>query len=519
MFTLWHAIKTWHGVVAVIVISMLAVTWPTQAQGLNLLVDGDFESPSPWPMQNGIGEVQVAPGWRAWYLDSPPSYVETPVNCNDTDRPDCYWMRPEFRDTVAAAAPNRVRSGIRAQKYFSFGRMHEAGLMQTVTGVTPGMSLRFSIFMQAWMCHEMDACGKYGEVSDAPSNMHLRVGIDPYGGTDPFSSSIIWSPEQEAFDRWAEFAVEAKAQAYAVTVFTHSRADWGWARQSNDVYLDDASLVQTNAAAAAPTTPPELAPADTTQASPQPSNTPLVQPTPLPDGTVTHLVQAGDTLFGISLQYDVPLEELYRLNDLSPESFLYLGQELIVKAGEPGSSATPLAPDQATPTAAPPTPTPTPQPGGLCLGAFEDTNGNGLQEGDEPALAGVTFVIVSPENTELEARYVTDGLLASHCLAALPPGAYSAQVTPPVGYMLAFDTVGVTLAAGQRVDLHMAVRRGEFPSPTPLPDGTPATAQATTTPTPSPPRAASGLTIGVVVVGVLLLGGSLLAFALRSRRA
>ncbi|MBN1886856.1 MAG: LysM peptidoglycan-binding domain-containing protein [Thermoflexales bacterium] len=502
--------KLWHVVVAAIVIGALAATWPIQAQGQNLLVDGDFESPPPWPMQNGISEVQVAPGWRAWYLDSPPSYIETPANCSDNDRPDCYWMRPEFRDTVAAAAPNRVRSGIRAQKYFSFGRMHEAGLMQTVTGVTPGMSLRFSIFMHAWMCYEMDACGKYGVVSDAPSNMHLRVGIDPYGGTDPFSSNIIWGPEQEAFDRWVEFAVEATAQAYAVTVFTHSRADWGWARQSNDVYLDDASLVQLSGAAAQPTTPAEPAPT----AAAQPTDPPPAQPTPPPDGTITHIVQAGDTLFGISLQYNVPLADLYRLNNLSPESFLYLDQELIIKAGEPGSLATPPAVDQATPTPVPPTSTPTPQPGGLCLGAFEDTNGNGLQDGDEPALAGVTFVVVSPGNTELEASYVTDGLLASHCLATLPPGAYSAQVIPPAGYMIAFDTVGVTLAAGQRVDLQMAVRRGEFPSPTP-----PATVQAQPTPTPSPARSTSGLTIGVIVLGALLLGGSLLAFALRKRSA
>ena len=31
----------------------------------NLLVGGDFEAPAPWPWQDGIGEVQVGPGWRA----------------------------------------------------------------------------------------------------------------------------------------------------------------------------------------------------------------------------------------------------------------------------------------------------------------------------------------------------------------------------------------------------------------------------------------------------------------------
>jgi LysM repeat protein len=33
-----------------------------------------------------------------------------------------------------------------------------------------------------------------------------------------------------------------------VTVFTHSRPDWSWARLNNDVYLDDASLAVVNTA-------------------------------------------------------------------------------------------------------------------------------------------------------------------------------------------------------------------------------------------------------------------------------
>jgi murein DD-endopeptidase MepM/ murein hydrolase activator NlpD len=57
-------------------------------------------------------------------------------------------------------------------------------------------------------------------------------------------------------------------------------------------------------------------------------------------------VQAGDTLFGIARQYGVSLDDLYRLNRLTPESIIELGQTLVVKT--------------ATPTAAPPTVTYTP---------------------------------------------------------------------------------------------------------------------------------------------------------------
>ena len=330
----------------------------------NLLVDGDFEAPSPWPWQDGIGEVQIAPGWRGWYVDvtQVPSYVQRPVNCEDGSYAHCYWMRPEFRDNTAASFANRVRSGIRSQKYFSYGRMHEGGLYQRVGGIKAGSLMRFTIYLQAWQCFNEDKCGKYGEISDAPADMHLRVGIDPYGGTDPFSANIIWSREQPAFDRWVQFSVEAKAAGQAVTVFTHSRPEWDVARTNNDVYLDDARLevVESGTVSAASVTP----------GTPTPTITPLPTPTPRPDGAVVHVVQAGDTLFGIARQYGVSLDDLYRLNRLTPESIIELGQTLVVKtatatAAPPTVTYTPSATPTVvppTPTLPPPTATPTVQP-------------------------------------------------------------------------------------------------------------------------------------------------------------
>ena len=236
-------------VLAAIGLSAAPRTTQAQTGGQNLLVDGDFEAPPTWPQQDGIGEVQVAPGWRAWYLDNPPGYVKIPSNCNDSkERTRCYWMRPEFRDNTSFE--NRIHSGARSQKYFSYGRMHEAGLYQRVGGIEPGSKLHFSIYIQSWQCFNIDLCGKNGIRSDDPAEMHLRVGIDPTGGTSPFSPDVVWSPEQAAFDQWVEFSVEAVAKGDTVTVFTHSRAEWVYARLNNDVYLDDASLVVVSGTAA-----------------------------------------------------------------------------------------------------------------------------------------------------------------------------------------------------------------------------------------------------------------------------
>lgn len=317
---------------------VLAGPPPQEQVSGNLLVDGDFEAPPTWPFQDGIGEVQVAPGWRAYYLDAAPSYVLSPVNCSERPKDtSCYWMRPEFRDNSSFA--NRTRSGERSQKYFSYGRMHEAGLLQQVRGIPPGARVRFSIWMQAWMCSDPDACGKSGERSDAPADMHLRVGIDPLGGMDPFTRTVTWSAEKPAWDKFVQFEVETVAMSDTVTVFTHSRADWEWARKSNDIYLDDASLVVVGAF----TTPTAAV-------------TSALTATPFPDGAITYTVQMGDTLFDIALEHSVQVTDLLKLNRITTATEIFLGQPLVVR----------IVPATPTPVAVVPSATPapsaTPQP-------------------------------------------------------------------------------------------------------------------------------------------------------------
>ena len=487
---------------------------PPCQSGPELLKDPGLDGPSFQSQCCGadgqpISEVQVAEGWTAWWLDLPPAYVVAPDNCDKQSKWSCYWMRPQFMDSARTGVASRIRSGGNAQMYFSSGMMHEAGLYQRVTGITPGSRLSFSIYMSAWMCMEDSACPG-GLVSDQPSTMHLRVGLDPTGGTDPFGANIVWSGEMDSFDRWSQYSVEAVAQADSVTVFTHSRPEWMAPRSHNDVYVDEASLVKVGEgtvaatatatsqigpeqATSTPTTAPATVPFTDTPAA---TSTPVVTRTPRPDGAVVHVVQSGDTLYGISLQYNVPVDDLYKLNNLTRASILNVGQEIVVKVGQ-GTVVTPTptsapkltntpqtAPSQsplATPT--PPSsslPTVTPVKGGLCLAAFEDTNGNTVRDGNEPSLAGVTFIILSGGSDA--ARYTTDGSTPSYCLTTLPPGAYSVEVTLPSGYVAAFEKTDVALASGQRVDLVVAAQRGEKGTPTPAaqPTQAPAPAQSNT---------------------------------------
>lgn len=68
--------------------------------------------------------------------------------------------------------------------------------------------------------------------------------------------------------------------------------------------------------------PPPVAPATSTVL---PTATPIPSPTPV---VVIHVVQAGDTLLGIALQYGVTVEEIAAANDITDPTSLQIGQEL-----------------------------------------------------------------------------------------------------------------------------------------------------------------------------------------------
>jgi len=332
-----------------------------QQGGANLLVNGDFEwwdwDIRSWPFQDGVPEVQICPGWRAFYVDTAPDGVPAPE----------FWKRPEFRDVKASEFAYRVHSGNLAQKYFTFGGQHIAGLYQQVGGIKPGTRLRFSVYMETWGCmageKDWNICPT-GHLSNNPSPMHTKVGIDPTGDTNPWANTVVWGPEINAYDTWTLFQVDAVAKNNTVTVFTYSYADWfdNVFRMHNDVYIDDASLVVWNER------PPTITPRPTATldpslptATPRPTATtgntptPLATATLLPDGVIVHVVQTGDTLSAIAKRYQVPLAQIVQLNALTNTNVVRVGQTLVIAT--PEVTATPLPTD--TPSPPPPTATPT----------------------------------------------------------------------------------------------------------------------------------------------------------------
>src|SRR5687768_14834572 len=105
---------------ALLILAML-MAGLVAAQPANLLRNPGFEQ----PYLDGV-DGQVAEGWASWYVG------------DDTLRPD-YMVAPA----------DRAISG-EAQAYSSFLAAHEAGLYQSVSGLTPGTPLTFTANVWVW---------------------------------------------------------------------------------------------------------------------------------------------------------------------------------------------------------------------------------------------------------------------------------------------------------------------------------------------------------------------------------
>ena len=154
---------------------------------------------------------------------------------------------------------------------------------------------------------------------------------------------------------------------------------------------------------------------------------------------LVHSVDAGETLIAIANAYGVTLEQLLALNNLDPDAYLQIGQNLIIlPAGERGTAEASPEPE-AEPTLEPPPrvasgnperadlpPAPvraadapmmdpadiSPQ---VCFAIFEDDNQNTMREPGERFLSGGQISFFDSADGE-QLRHVTDGESAPECV-------------------------------------------------------------------------------------------------------
>jgi hypothetical protein len=226
----------------------------------NLTFNCNFD----WFVENMEGgSLRVVPeGWNPWATTGDPAF--------DVDD--------------HGSAP-----GAPAQRIWSDGGSWTAGLYQQVP-TSPGSAYTARIDWAA---------------ISAP-DIERKVGIDPLGGTDPLSPSVVWGPSEWTDEKMPDLRVTAFAQAPSVTVFvwTHHPVSHG----QDQVFLDAVTLVE-DPTQIMPTLTPSAVPTD-----PPPSRTPSPVPasetateppaSPSPTGTPT----AAATFLASETPTPVPTE-------------------------------------------------------------------------------------------------------------------------------------------------------------------------------------------------------------------
>lgn len=292
-------------VVTLLVLSPTPQSHPVQAQGGNLITNPGFDS--TWYGKTGV-DGQIPTGWDIWGDGLTPA----------TDR-------NIFADT--GNAPRILSNPASWIMKGGFVAWTGGGLQRV--NVTLGATYRFSIYGFVWTCNDLEfSCtGPSGRTSDKSFGGRVKVGIDPFGGTDPKSSNIIWSASQEAYDAFLLLSVDAVAQSSTITVFTYTTVSAPPALR--EVYWEDASLVET-----VPTDPNAI-PGAATAAPPTPAYVPFVSPqNAQPDGSVVHIVGEGDTFASILVAYrtsGATRETVLSLNgwDLPP-SLIVPGDRILI---------------------------------------------------------------------------------------------------------------------------------------------------------------------------------------------
>jgi hypothetical protein len=200
---------------------------PEQNLLINPSFEGDYHSYIP-PSSNpdcpaGICQTaQMSDGWKPYWKIHDPA--------------DDSWIfrMPEYKPAdLFVPPPPRVRTGDRAQQYFTFWSTHIAGFYQRVP-VQMGRQYCFTIWGHSWSSNDDNPF-----TSD--NALFQKIGIDPSGGTSWESSNIDWGPTRQQPNEYDFFYTCSIAQSDHLTVFTYSQPEW--AVKHNDVYWDDAELV------------------------------------------------------------------------------------------------------------------------------------------------------------------------------------------------------------------------------------------------------------------------------------
>ncbi len=292
--------------------ALLIAVIPLTAQDGNLLQDPGMEGSY---VGRGRPDLNTPAAWGLTVFEAP--HTQDWMNLSPVGFPH------------GGPGPN-PHGGTKAQNFNRGYATFTLAMYQTVT-TTPGTNLTASAWAQIKTCTIVntgaDNCASSGE-----SGAYTRVGIDPNGGTNPYDTDVVWSPNIAPHDTWLQMSVSATTTGGSATIFLF--ASQNLPTQLNTLYFDDAYLGVGGAGGTAPGVTPAVPPT----ATPLPYVPFVVPQGARPDGSIVHIVGPGDTLDSIAFAYGTTRADILALNpQIRDHRFIIAGQEVTVRP--PGSVA------------------------------------------------------------------------------------------------------------------------------------------------------------------------------------
>jgi hypothetical protein len=386
------------------------------------------------------------------------------------------------------------KDGVYTMKVFNSWAPMWAAMSQDVENLEVGRKYRLSVPIFIDIFEEFEGGQKIAPWREDTGR--IRFGASPVGATWRDENAIDYSGwwTAETIDPFylamPTFVWDFVATQPNMTIWIEMASTYPY--PNNGFFFDLPGLFATNETAAAPAAtaaPVQGQPAATTApaasagqvVAAQPAAT-IVPPTPRADGAIVHVVQQGDSLWLIAIQYaDIlgmaPEDALPYLQELNNNpTFLNPGDEIIIQpAAEtaatpegtpaegttsaettPALDATPAAEETSAATAeagSDAEATAAFEPveelaGTICVGAFEDANADGQRNDGEALVANAAIAIARAGTTV--STYITDGESEPFCFELTQADSYELQLYPPAGFAATTeDNWAVSIANGE----------------------------------------------------------------------
>ncbi len=193
-----------------------ATATPTVDPSTNYLTDPSFEGPYTG---RGSADLNIPAAWSFAFYDQPSNF-------------DWQNLRP-------TGFPHRTAPEVRGGE-LSLNLQKDFGTFTAV--VYQQVTVPEDALVQASAWAWVHTCDPEPAIcnSDPSSGARMRVGIDPNGGTNPFSGSVEWSQFIAPHDSWGNIGTSAQVNGTTVTMFLY--ATQNEPRGLNRAYWDEAVL-------------------------------------------------------------------------------------------------------------------------------------------------------------------------------------------------------------------------------------------------------------------------------------